>query len=367
MLVAGEITLRISGREVKTVGQQAIDALKTNKSFGKVGVGLRDYRPPMEVLARACERLTDLIGETVIPLEQEISKAALKQFPKYQRDFSPLGAKLANLGVAGADRLSSLNDELADVLLSDASDAPERLGGETSALYDNLKWAREVTKVLENGLESTIQQLQTYQRELNLLPNTGVPGALRQNLDADLSLLEQRLSKDDFFCHGADFNTLLTRLQTCVRDAVRELAVQQQQRVKQGADDLARSVDWAQLTAEEQSNIRAELDKLLLDCPETLGGLRELLGREYSLNMTLEQQKNNIQQLAQNQRQKKAKTDLGDKPSCKDDNTYPQYSVSIPARIRSVDALIRVLNQLQSIRESAGGYTQLDVTIEIEE
>ena len=59
---------------------------------------------------------------------------------------------------------------------------------------------------------------------------------------------------------------------------MRELAVQQQQRVKQGADDLARSVDWAQLTAEEQSNIRAELDKLLLDCPETLGGLRELLG-----------------------------------------------------------------------------------------
>ena len=56
--------------------------------------------------------------------------------------------------------------------------------------------------------------------------------------------------------------------------------------MKQGADDLARSVDWAQLTAEEQSNIRAELDKLLLDCPETLGGLRELLGREYSLNMT---------------------------------------------------------------------------------
>ena len=92
-------------------------------------LGCETTGPPMEVLARACERLTDLIGETVIPLEQEISKAALKQFPKYQRDFSPLGAKLANLGVAGADRLSSLNDELADVLLSDASDAPERLAG----------------------------------------------------------------------------------------------------------------------------------------------------------------------------------------------------------------------------------------------
>jgi len=82
MLVGGSIVLRISGREVKTIGQQAIDALKTNKSFGKVGVSLRDQPPSIEKLGRACERLTELIGETVIPLEQEIAKTALKQFPK---------------------------------------------------------------------------------------------------------------------------------------------------------------------------------------------------------------------------------------------------------------------------------------------
>ena len=38
MLVAGEITLKISGQEVKAVGQQAIEALKTNKSFSNIGV-----------------------------------------------------------------------------------------------------------------------------------------------------------------------------------------------------------------------------------------------------------------------------------------------------------------------------------------
>ena len=69
---------------------------------------------------------------------------------------------------------------------------PTRLNGwrgETSALYDNLKWAREVTKVLENGLESTIQQLQTYQRELNpFCPIPGCQGRCAKNLDADLSL-----------------------------------------------------------------------------------------------------------------------------------------------------------------------------------
>ena len=52
-LVAGEIKLKVSGRDVTAVGQQAMDALKTNNTFKNVGVSLRDDRPSMEVLARA--------------------------------------------------------------------------------------------------------------------------------------------------------------------------------------------------------------------------------------------------------------------------------------------------------------------------
>ncbi|MEM1292984.1 MAG: BREX system P-loop protein BrxC [Cyanobacteria bacterium P01_H01_bin.162] len=368
MLVAGEITLRISGREVKAVGQQAIDALKTNKSFGKVGVGLRDYKPPMEVLGRACERLTELLGESVIPLEQEISKAALKQFPKYQRDFSPLGAKLAALGVAGADRLRSLTDELAEVLLSDASDAPERLGGEDSALYENLKWAREVSKALDNGLESTIRQLQEHQREIKQLPNAGVPATLQQELAEDLNHLEQRLNRDDFYSHGADFNTLLTKVQTCVRDAVNALSEQQQQRVKQGAKDLELLPDWQALTEEEKNNIRAELDKLLKGCPDNLAGLRALIGREYSLNMTLEQQKGKIQQLAQKRRQEQAQPAAATGgSSVREVVTSFERSLTVPARIRSVEEFVRLLAQLQQIKDSLGGYAKIDISINIQD
>ena len=368
MLVAGEITLRISGREVKTVGQQAIDALKTNKSFGKVGVGLRDYKPPMEVLGRACERLTELLGESVIPLEQEISKAALKQFPKYQRDFSPLSAKLAALGVAGAERLRSLTDELAEVLLSDASDAPERLGGEDSALYENLKWAREVAKALDNGLEGTIRQLQEHQREIKQLPNAGVPGQLQQELAEDLSHLEQRLNRDDFYSHGADFNTLLTKMQTGVRNAVNALSEQQQQRVKQGAKDLELLPDWQALTEEEKNNIRAELDKLLKGCPDNLAGLRDLIGREYSLNMTVEQQKSKIQQLAIQRRQEQAQpANVGGSPSVQERITVFKQSLTVPAQIRSMEELTRLLAKLQQIKDSLGGYAKIEVSISVQD
>ncbi|MBN0595646.1 hypothetical protein JTM42_34770, partial [Pseudomonas aeruginosa] len=94
MLMAGEIKLKVSGREVTAAGQQAIDALKTNNSFKQIGVALRDERPSIETLARAAERLTELVGDMVIPLEQEISKAAAKHFPRFQHDYGSLAEKL---------------------------------------------------------------------------------------------------------------------------------------------------------------------------------------------------------------------------------------------------------------------------------
>jgi hypothetical protein len=57
MLMAGEIKLKVSGREVTAAGQQAIEALKTNTSFKQIGVALRDERPSIETVGRAAERL----------------------------------------------------------------------------------------------------------------------------------------------------------------------------------------------------------------------------------------------------------------------------------------------------------------------
>ena len=299
MLVAGEITLKISGREVKAVGQQAIDALKTNKSFGNIGVSLRETKLSNEVLARAAQRLSELRGEMVIPLERDISDAAVKQFPYYQRDYGPLAEKLAGLGLPAlnpvfSERLRSLNQELADVLLTDASDAPDRLGREESALYDNLKWAGEVKRALENGLETTIRSLQTHQQTIQDLPDTGVPGTLRQNVAEDLERLRLRLQQEDFYRHTPDLNTLLTSLQSQVETAVQQLIAQQQQRIKEGAADLERLPDWQELTEEERNNVRSRLDDLLITPNPDLPGLRQLLSRDYDLNTTLSQQKHRI-------------------------------------------------------------------------
>ena len=69
MLSAGEIKLKVAGRELTSVGQQAIDAFKSNKSFANVGISLRDDRPSNEMCALAAERLIEVIadGNMIIP------------------------------------------------------------------------------------------------------------------------------------------------------------------------------------------------------------------------------------------------------------------------------------------------------------
>ncbi|MCI0487530.1 MAG: BREX system P-loop protein BrxC [Blastocatellia bacterium] len=365
MLVAGEIKLKVSGRQVTAAGQQAIDALKTNKSFGKVGVALRDERPSIETLARAAERLTDLTGDAVIPLEQEISKAAVKQFPRFQQEYAPLSEKLAALQLAGVERVRALNQDIADVLFTDASDAPQRLGGEESALYESLKWAGEVKRALENELEVTVRELQTHRSEIERLPDTGVPGELRRELAEDLELLRQRLQKEDFYRHTADLNSLLTNIKARVREAVIKLKEQQKLRLKEGAEDLQRLFEWEELTQEERSNAISGLEELAIEATSDLTGLKQLLARDYDINNNLSELKESIQRQGQERRRQRMEEERA--TVAKEGPTKLKKSMIIPASINTADQLDELIRQLQEIKSLLALYAEIEVSISIKE
>jgi hypothetical protein len=203
-------------------------------TFKQIGVALRDERPSIETLGRAAERLTELVGDMVIPLEQEISKAAAKHFPRFQHDYGALAEKLSGLGLAGSDRVRTLNQDIADVLFTDASDAPQRLGAETSSIYDNLKWALEVKRVLDNGLDATLRVTTSPPSRHRGPARHRHTGQLRHEVAEDLTQLSERLGKEDFYKHTADFNSQLTHLKGRVRDAVITLSDQQKLRLKEG-------------------------------------------------------------------------------------------------------------------------------------
>ncbi|MDI6749496.1 MAG: BREX system P-loop protein BrxC [Rhodocyclaceae bacterium] len=363
MLMAGEIKLKVSGREVTAAGQQAIDALKTNNVFKTIGVALRDERPSNEMLGRAAERLTELIGDMVIPLEQEISKAAAKHFPRFQHDYGALAEKLSGLGLAGSDRIRTLNQDIADVLFTDASDAPQRLGAETSAIYDNLKWAQEVKRALDNGLDATLRDLQAHRREIEALPDTGVPGELRGELADELATLSERLGKEDFYQHAADFNSLLTHWRGRVREAVITLSNQQKLRLKEGIEDLQRLPEWEELTQEERGNAASQLEGLVLEATQDLAGLKKLLARDYDINSTLEELKRSIQRQGQErlrQRMEQERAKSGEKGPSK-----LIKKIAVPAKITTAADIDAIIQQLHEIKAQIGIYSEIEVTFSV--
>jgi Chromosome segregation ATPases len=364
MLVAGEIKIKVSGREVTVNGQQAIDALRTNNSFKVVGVSLRDERPSNEVLVRAATRLTALVGDMVIPLEDEISKTATKQFSKFQYQFGPVAERLATLGLPGGDLVSSLNQELADVLSTDASDAPQRLGSEESSIYDGLKWATDVDRALKNGLEQTVRELQQHRRDIEALPDTGVPGKLRQDLADELAQVGERLARNDFYVHLADLSTSLTAIKGVTRDAAIEMAKTQRIAIKEAVESLQRMPQWAELGRDEQSQVLSQVEEINVEFTEDLVGIKKLLNQSFVVRSQIDDIRARIIKTA-NERQI-SRLEEERREVKKAGLTKLSRSVKIPATISSAADLEELIRSLQDLKAELAVYSDIEVTIQIE-
>ena len=357
LLLAGEIKLKVSGREVTVNGQQAIDALKTNNTFKSVGVSLRAGRPSNEVLARAAERLTELIGDTVVPLEDEISKTAAKHLPQFQSRYAPLGEKLNTLNLPGADRLQSVSKEIADILFTDASDAPERFGGEESGLYENLKWAGIVDTAFKQGLENTIKELQQHLGTIKSLPDSGVPGQLRQDLAEDILLLEERLSTENFFQHATEFSTALTHIKAYVRDATGNMNEVQEKTIKDAEADLRRLNEWHELTQEEQSGVLSQIENFRIAPEKNIDGIKQLITQDFNIYTTIQDLRKRIISTGTERTAKKEKERL---EKAKEENIYLK-TVSIPLKIISLPQLNDMLKNIEQLRVDAIKHDKFEI------
>lgn len=374
LLVAGEVKLKVAGRQVTVNGQQAVDALKTNNSFKNVGLSLREDKPSMDMLALAAERLTDLSGELVVPLEDDISKATIRLFPGLQRRYAPLGEKLKSLGLPGEDRLDSLGHELADVLLTDASDAPQRLGKPESPLYASLKWASELRHALEQGLEATLRDLRELRALVGSLPNTGVPAALKAELAEPLAQLDAQLAQDDAYRTAADLSSRLTGMRGRIRDAALAQQAAQAERLKQVAADVLRVPEWAELTQQEQQELLAGLEALALQANPDAAGLRTLVNQDAVIFSQAQDAKARIERLGRERVQARMKAEMeirapetkdGEK---KDDTPKPAVKREVKARghittLADLDTLIKELQRLRSELHYAHTF-ELDLKLE---
>ena len=371
MLSAGEIKLKVAGRELTNVGQQAIDAFKTNNSFANVGISLRDDRPSNEMCALAAERLCKVIadGNVISPLEADISKAAQKNFPVFLQEFGSLGEKLNRLHAPGQSRVEELQQALRDVLFNDCSDATQRMGAEESPLYSNLKWAAEVKVSLDHGLEATLLELNTKCKGIANLPNSGVPGELKSGLSDEVEQLQQRLMQEDFHKHQADLSTMLGNIKTRVADAASKMNQDVEQGLKSAQEELPRSPGWEELTADEHNSLLGQLEQFSGEVEQSLIGIQNLLNRDYEITSSLRELQQSVKETADNRRQQREQEIAEKEKKEKEKGIFKPkvYSqkISVPKTLKSKKSIDTVIDQLQEVKQNLEGFHEIDITFEI--
>jgi Family of unknown function (DUF6079) len=348
LFVGMDVKFRIAGQDHLVRNDETLGALSSNKALGSIGIASREERPDPDALVRASERLRDLSGENVLPLEDEIATAAKKHFPGFQHDYSALAVELRSLQLAGADRAEDLSDDLTEVVRGDGSDAVARLGGIDSTLYDSLKWARKVKLAFAQGLRETIADLQQLRSEIEQLPDSGIPGQLKSACADHINQVTDILGKDAFYNESATLQMIRHDLMKQVKTAVTDIANQQAHLGETELTKWQKRPDWADLLSEDRSWFVAEMEKLAADVPENIAGLRRLLAHEYDLNHRLRDLEIEVDVMAAKRRKEREEPP---KPGGGTPTEPPvDIEITVPAVIERADQLEMLVAQIQALR-----------------
>jgi hypothetical protein len=350
MLVAGVIKLRIAGADITVRGDSAVEVLRNNNSFKKAGVGLRDTAVSPEIKMRAADRLLQITGEHVMPLEQEISEAVIKHFPDLQRNYAPLATKLASCGLSGADRASDLQDAITEILKGDASDATPRLGAPTCKLFEDLQWASHIQKAFYNKIEGTVTVLRRHLKEVAELPLIGATGDLVTQTASLCVEATELLKRDDFFTQIPAIQTVLQKLQIAVGKGAKALAADQASGLEKDISAILANSEWSRLAEEHQQLLSCRLEKLRVKTSEDLDGIRKSLHHQFTISTELNAVREEIRQLIKEQ-QDAAKQGRR--------NETLEVAIALPNEVSSSEEIDSVIAELEKLKTQMAEYQRI--------
>ena len=363
--LGGEIKMRVAGVDHVVKNDDTLSAFSSNRAIGPVGIALRQERPDPEALVRARDRLRNLTGENILPLEDEIATAAKRYFPTYQATFGSLTIELDSLGLESADqvdRAENLISDLTEVVSGDGSDAVKRLGGVDSPLYDSLMWARKLKKALDNGLRTNLSHLKRLRQEISDLPDSGIPAQLKTSAVESLASVTDILRRESFFEEVASLGTVSNELDKLVAGATADLVHQQEGFINEELARWQTSADWADLSDEDRAWFSAEATNLAVEADNSLDGLKKLLRHDYSINNHLRDLSGNVGKKAVENRTAK----LRDLESNGDTNgpksEVSEAEVLVPKIFTSTEEMDLLIAELNKLRVRISGTQRVRIT-----
>jgi hypothetical protein len=289
LLISQAIRIKVGGQWLEAVGPKATEALKNNNNFARIDVSTNDKQIPQETLNRAATRLLNLTGEKVLPMAPRISQAVLKHFPAFRNEYASLAVELTSSSLPGLPRAQSLSKRLTQVLDRDASDAPVTLGAEEASLVEDLEWAREVRKALDNELGKDAGEAAILAAAIAGLPKVGVLEQLVTSTSVVREELQECLSRDDFFVVASDIRNRLTTLREQVKIAANGLGQEIATHLDGQRESIMNMSEWAGLPPDDRSEFSNQLDGTTLPEASDIDGIRILLNRRMELDSNVTQ------------------------------------------------------------------------------
>src|SRR5690606_20469368 len=214
----------------------------------------------------------------------EVSKAVLKHFPDFQREYAALKTQLQNLNLPGTERAERIQDSISEMLKGDASDAAARLGPEEASLYEDLKWARQVQQALKNDIGAEVAKANRYLQTVPTLPEDGPIGALQQNTEDAREKLGEVLSRENFYEHIPELQNRLTKIEHEVTATADALAAEQEALIASEKKRLESLPEWTRMDQDDQVRIAEKLDGLQKPIGSGLEGIQQYLTQHYQLS-----------------------------------------------------------------------------------
>lgn len=283
MFIGSDIKLRISGQDIKVKGPKAIEALKNVNGFNKIGISAyqANERPSMQMLALSVQRLAQLTGDQVAPLQDKIAEVVRRHFPEFQTKYSAIKTKLEYLKLPGQEKAQEVQDGIAEVLKGEGSDAAFRLGKPESDLFENLKWISNVYKGFEQGMESSFKEANSLKESIDALPDSGIPKELKENTRKDFDTIEDILQDNFFFNRVSDLKDAISNIKTLCSDYCQKLLNSENEKIQAEVQQIKSGKNWYSLGHEQQEELGAEIDGLVIDNKQGLEGIKEILNSNY--------------------------------------------------------------------------------------
>jgi hypothetical protein len=260
---------------------------KNNNSFIRADFATNLTQIPQDVLNRAAQRLLTLTAETVLPMAPNICKAVQKHFPALRNDYSSLSMELTASKLPGAERAQTLAKQLGQIMDRDASDAPVTLGAEDASIVEDLGWAREVRKALDDGLGAECAATVTACEEIDRLPSIGALEKLKTS-SADLrNELTELLGREDFHLVASDIRRRKGEIESMVQSAGDEFAKELRTQLEQQIDGIQDMPEWGELPEADKAELAADMNSITIGDASNLAGIRALTNQQLEINARL--------------------------------------------------------------------------------